>query len=104
VGHTVLGAVRDDGLWDLWHRKAVSARLTYRYTHAFWVFGKSRERHYEWVCSGCKAVIPADPGQIAGRLTSNPIPFLRRWGWLVYAGGGAMFILYMMWNLVMNTP
>jgi hypothetical protein len=84
--------------------RSFTSRLSYRYTHVFWIFGKVREKHFEWLCSTCGSAIPAEERQIAGRLARNPIPFMRRWGWVVYAGGGAALVLYRFYDMVMNAP
>jgi hypothetical protein len=84
--------------------RTFSARLVYRYTHVFWILGRVRERRFEWTCDGCGAAIEGDAQQIEGRLSTMPIPFTRRWGWLVYALGGIVLVLLALYNMIMNDP
>jgi rubredoxin len=84
--------------------RTFSAQLVYRYTHVFWIFGRVRERHVHWRCNECGGELPGDTRQIEGRLPFVPIPFMRRWGWLVYALGGIALVLFGLWNMIMNDP
>jgi hypothetical protein len=60
-------------------------KLVYRYEHLFWVFGNARARSYLLVCEACGTawrIAPADARKL-GRLRSDPIPFMRRYGCLI---------------------
>jgi hypothetical protein len=67
--------------------------VNYRYAHVWYIISWVTKREYSLVCSHCHNGMPATKEQYAGRLSDkDPIPFMRRRGWLVGAGGFAVLL------------
>ncbi|MDR2012029.1 MAG: zinc ribbon domain-containing protein [Rhodanobacter sp.] len=67
--------------------------VNYRYRHFWYILSWVSKREYSLVCSRCHNGMPATKEQYAGRLSDkDPIPFMRRRGWLVGVGGFAVLL------------
>jgi hypothetical protein len=64
-------------------------RLVYRYEHVFLVLGHTRALSYVIVCEVCSTPfrIPRKVGRKLARIDREPIPFLRRYGCLIFYFG-----------------
>ena len=61
-------------------------RLLYRYEHLFFVFGNTRAKSYVIVCEVCDTAyrVPRNVAWKLGHLERNPIPFMRRYGCMMF--------------------
>jgi len=60
--------------------------LAYRYAHVWYLFSWITSRKYISQCARCNNGHVVEPGTIADKLgKSDPVPFMRRRGWLVGA-------------------
>jgi len=57
--------------------------VDYRYRHFWYLISFVTERVYSFVCGRCGKSTVAQPGEYRDKLGKDPIPFLRRRGWLV---------------------
>ena len=60
--------------------------LFYKWSHLYWLFGQVSEKQYSLVCDVCGRGQILENHLIEATLVKNPIPFMRRYGWLVPAG------------------
>jgi hypothetical protein len=60
--------------------------LNYRYFGFYWVFNFVTKKKYLLICNVCSRGWELDAGKLEPRLQSAPIPFMRRYGFLVLIG------------------
>jgi hypothetical protein len=75
--------------------------LSYTYMHLYWIFGLVLRRKFIVACSVCKQgfyIDKKDARQAIGDFTSNPIPFMQRWGLAVFVAGFALVLAFSVHN------
>jgi hypothetical protein len=69
--------------------------LSYNYMHLYWIFGAVLRRRYLVACSVCNQgflVDKKDALQAVPNVSPNPIPFMQRWGLVVFVAGIALVV------------
>ena len=61
--------------------------LHYNWSHMYWVFGQVSAKTYHIACEICHRGWEADSQEIEQQIGHNPIPFMRRKGWMFPAAG-----------------
>ena len=67
--------------------------LQYEWSHMYWIFGQVSSKSYRVVCKICQRGWDVDSREVESQLDQNPIPFMRRRGWMFPAAGMAGFVL-----------
>ncbi len=70
------------------------AVVEYSYLHFCWIFSFVFRRHQYIVCGECETDFPADKEEIQQLFHKDPVPFLRRKGWLVTLAIIAIYLAY----------
>lgn len=66
--------------------RAFNLILCYRYWGLYWVFNVVTEKKYMLVCDVCQRGWELDSSRVEEAIKSVPIPFMRRFGLLVFIG------------------
>ena len=67
--------------------------LNYEWSHMYWIFGQVSSKTYHVACEICNRGWEADSQEVEKQLEQNPIPFMRRMGWVFPAAGLVGFIV-----------
>jgi hypothetical protein len=59
--------------------------LQYRYAHLYWLFSWITKKNYLLLCDICHRGWNLKATEVEKTLSQNPIPFMRRWGWIFLA-------------------
>jgi len=72
--------------------RAGSLQLFVKYSsvHLYWIFGVITSRKYLAACSSCRGGARVDKHEIEHVITSNPIPFMDRWGLAILGALGCL--------------
>ena len=57
--------------------------LHYRYAHIWYLFSWISEKKYLLLCDVCHRGVEIDSKEVEPKLTRNPIPFQRQYGWTI---------------------
>jgi hypothetical protein len=74
--------------------RSFSITLHYEWSHLYWVFGQVSKKQYIQACDICHRGALLDSGEFEKHLDENPIPFMRRRGWLFPAAGLIGFVVF----------
>jgi hypothetical protein len=61
--------------------------LRYEYAHFYWMFGRVTSRRYFVICDACEYGYEVNREEIEAELVRIPIPFLHRYGCLLWILG-----------------
>jgi len=65
---------------------ATAIRLQYEYDHVYYVFGLLRSRKYLLLCDVCSRGETLDRSEFERALERVPVPFMHRFGCVVFVG------------------
>jgi len=66
--------------------------VNYRYRHFWYVISFVTKRSYSFVCARCSNGVEARRGEYEDKLGKDPIPFMRRRGWVLVAAPMAALV------------
>src|SRR5207245_11277748 len=67
--------------------------LQYRFAHLYYSFSWVTQKKYLLVCDVCHRGWELVPKGVEGKLEKNPIPFMKRYGWIFLVGPIAIALL-----------
>ncbi len=77
-----LGVVKHQHCCTCERERPFKIVLNYRYFHCNWIFSWVSQKQYYLACDICRRGTELDTQEVEKSLTQNPIPLIRRSGWL----------------------
>ena len=71
--------------------------LQYEYEHVYGIFGRVMKREYFELCDVCQRGAERDRREIEQEIGKPPIPFMRRFGCLIFAIMVVVAVVFALW-------
>jgi hypothetical protein len=78
-------------------QRAFRTLLQYRYAHIYWIFSWITRKQYFLLCEICNRGWTLNAMDVEKRISYNPIPFIRQWGWTFLVG---LFVLPVLLTMI----